>query len=203
MNSTPAFSDAPRVRTLVTQRIEQLQERFLKDSSTARALLAQLRSAASRPPGSVPAVWELTSFPVSQYVSDSPTFEENAVHDAMILYAIAQQGNSRGVHRRSESGSPQGFGDAMTSLARQQESNHGAVQRRFSAAATSESYDELVRHVRPLIRQLSNSDLNITLDFGLLADDFLVFQSPDGPQRIRRRWARQFNPRPVPDATAA
>lgn len=186
----------PNVGTLVGQRIERLQGSFLNNSSTTRALLAQLRHAASKPPGSVPEIWDITAFPVPEFAPDAPTFAENAVHDAMTLYAIAQQGNTRAVHKHSEQGNRRGFGDAVRALAWQSGAEEQRFRRRFNAAVTSESYEELVKHVVSLVRQIFRSGLNITLDFGSLATDLFVFQLPDGPQTVRRRWARQYAARP-------
>lgn len=196
MTTTPPLPTPPRVSTLVDQRIEQLQRGYLDESSTARAMLAQLRHAAGAQPGSVPEVWEITAYPVPDYASDNPTFEERAVHTALTLYAIAQRGNSRAVHERSSEGSNHGFGNAVRTLAWQTGEEESRFRRRFNAAVTSDSYDELIQHVTSLTRLIFSSKLSITLDFGSLAEDLLTFQFPDGPEKVRRRWARQYATRP-------
>ena len=65
MSAEDSSSTPPPVRKLVNERVKSLQARFLADESTARAELAQLRHAARQEPGTIPAVWELTSYPVS------------------------------------------------------------------------------------------------------------------------------------------
>lgn len=183
---------SPAVQAIVTQRIEQLQNALLNDSSTARALVAQLRHAARSEPGTVPTIWDLTSYPVSDQAKDEPTFDERAIHDALCLYAIAQQGTSSGVHKVKSKTDRGGFGDAVRSLAWQNGQEESRFRRRFNAAVTSDSYDELLSHVTALIRQIFSSKLAITIDFGRLAKDLQDFQYTDGANRVRRRWARQY-----------
>ena len=186
------------VRSIVNKRIEQLQDSFLKDSSTARAQIAQLRHASRTAPGTDPAVWDLTSYPVSKWASDEPTYEERAVHDALCLYAIAQQGNSYAIHKKSDKTNHGGFGNAVRFLAWQSGQEDSRYRRRFNAAVTSDSYDELLTHVTALVRQIFSSKLTITMDFARLATDLLDFQYPEGASRVRRRWARQYATPPVP-----
>lgn len=187
----------PRVRSIVSERVEKLQARFLADSSVARAQIAQLRHAARSEPGTVPAVWDLTAYPVSDFAPDEPTSEERAVHNALCLYAIAQQGNSYGVHKGRSRTNRGGFGDAVRSLAWQSGQEESRFRRRFNAAVSSDSYDELLVHVTALVRQIFSSKLAITLDFGELARDLQRFQDSDGAGQVRRRWARQYATRPT------
>ncbi len=186
------------VRSIVNKRIEQLQESFLKDSSTARAQIAQLRHASRTAPGTDPAVWDLTSYPVSKWASDEPTYEEHAVHNALCLYAIAQQGNSYAIHKKSDKTNHGGFGNAVRFLAWQSGQEESRFRHRFNAAVTSDSYDELLTHVTALVRQIFSSKLTITMDFARLATDLLDFQHPEGASRVRRRWARQYATPPLP-----
>lgn len=192
MTSQENASKSPRVETIVNRRIEPLQAAFLAGGSTARAQMAQLRHAAREEPGTSPSVWELTSYPVSELAPDAPTPEERAVHDAMCLYAIAQQGNSYGVHEPRRRSNRVGFGDAVRLLAWQGGQEETRFRRRFNATVTSDSYDELVTHVTALIRQIFSSKLSIKLDFGVLAKDLRSIQYPDGANQVRRRWARQY-----------
>lgn len=185
-------ASGPDVHTIVTGRIKTLQARFLADSSEARAQIAQLRHAARSEPGTVPAVWDVTSYPVPGWAPDEPTPEERAVHNALCLYAVAQQGNSYAVHKGRSRTNRGGFGDAVRSLAWQSGQEESRFRRRFDAAVSSDSYNELLTHVTALIRQIFSSKLAITMDFGELAKDLHVFQFPDGNGQVRRRWARQY-----------
>ncbi|MFT0848974.1 type I-E CRISPR-associated protein Cse2/CasB [Actinomycetaceae bacterium L2_0104] len=190
--STGNNAESPNVGSVVAGRIERLQASFLRDSSTARAQIAQLRHAARSEPGTVPTVWDLTSYPVSDRAPDEATAEERAVHDAMCLYAISQQGNSYGAHKRGSQTVRGGFGDAVRSLAWQSGQEESRFRRRFNAAVSSDSYDELLVHVTALIRQIFSSKLAITMDFGELAKDLRTFHYPDSAGQVRRRWARQY-----------
>ena len=68
-----------------------LQARYLDNESRARGELAALRKGASRSPGELPEIWELTRVEVPDGAGDAPTWEEIAVHTAMTLYAVHQQ----------------------------------------------------------------------------------------------------------------
>lgn len=180
------------VGAFVARRVEELQASFLADSSTARAQIAQLRHAAKKEPGTVPAIWDLTSYEDSDNLPDEPTREERAVHDALCLYAIAQQGHPLAVHQRRSKTNWGGFGNAVRSLAWQSGQEEPRFRRRFNAAVSSDSYDELLTHITSLIRQIFSSRSGITIDFGELAKDLRAFQYPDGAGQIRRHWARQY-----------
>lgn len=195
--STDSKPERQDVRSFVAKRVEGLQALFLADDSTARAQLAQLRHAAEKEPGTYPAVWDLTSYPVSKWASDEPTYEEHAVHNALCLYAIAQQGNSYAIHKKSDKTNHGGFGNAVRFLAWQSGQEESRFRRRFNAAVTSDSYDELLTHVTALVRQIFSSKLTITMDFARLATDLLDFQHPEGASRVRRRWARQYATPPL------
>ena len=90
----PELEDAGR---LVDRRIggtktwEGLQSRYRDNESRARGELAALRRGASRSPGELPEIWELTRVEVPESAGDAPTWEELAVHTAMTLYAVHQQ----------------------------------------------------------------------------------------------------------------
>ena len=69
-----------------------LQARYLDNESRARGELAALRKGASRSPGELPEIWEFTRVEVPDGAGDAPTWEEIAVHTAMMLYAVHQVG---------------------------------------------------------------------------------------------------------------
>jgi CRISPR system Cascade subunit CasB len=67
---------------------------------------------------------------------------------------------------------------------------NGPVKRRFIAAAASETIQEFSHHLRGLIQLMRAED--ITLDYPELARDLFSFQFPDGPDRMRLKWGRDF-----------
>ena len=175
------------VGEFVNRKIGSLQARYLASGSTARAELAQLRHAVGKPVGSVPTVWDLTLQGVpgtDNWTSDRPTRNEIASHLTMTLYATHQQSKSIGMHRRGW-----GVGRSTRLLADRSHSGD-AVRRRFEVLGTSESIEEVSIHARGLVGQLRASD--IPLDYGLLADQLVSMQFPEGFNRVRLQWGRDF-----------
>lgn len=190
MTTTPAAEHEQRfLRALghtVDNRISSLQRRYLANSSEGRALLAQLRHAVAKAPGSDPAVWEITvgNLPGPTATSDEPTWAENASHAALTLYATHQQSRTEPMHAPGV-----GLGTAVRRLGLASGAED-AVRRRFDAAATATSFAETVHHLRGLVTQLRSH--RIGLDYGRLADDLDQLQRPGGPDKVRLRWARQY-----------
>lgn len=192
MTLTTAGSGQPQVRWLpplgslgavIAERVEQLQATVGKTSATT-ATLARLRKSLSHEPGSVPAIWELTTADLpGQVDGDDPTPEERAAHVTLTLYAVHQQAKTKPMHVRGT-----GFGKAVRRLAAGD--REAAVRRRLDAVATATSFAEAAHHLRALITQLRSAE--IPLDYGQLADDLLRFQRPGGPETVRRRWGRQY-----------
>jgi CRISPR system Cascade subunit CasB len=84
------------------------------------------------------------------------------------------------------------LGRAVKSLAMKRGNNfeNGPVKRRFIAAAASATIQEFSHHLRGLIQLMRSED--VTLDYPELARDLLSFQFPDGPDRMRLKWGRDF-----------
>ncbi|MBF6416869.1 type I-E CRISPR-associated protein Cse2/CasB [Nocardia cyriacigeorgica] len=176
----------------VDKRIQALQEAFLRQSSTARAELAKLRRGLGKPAGSVPEIWDLTigSIPASVVwaggrADGEPTPAEQATHVALTLYAAHQQSLPVPVHIP---GVP--FGRALWRLTEVEGRSEDAVVARFMAAATAETVDELLTHVRGLILQLRSA--RIGFDYAMFADDIVGLFTPGHAQRVRLAWGRGF-----------
>ena len=190
MTTTPEAEPEQRyLRALghtVDGRVTSLQRRYLANSSEGRALVAQLRHAVTKEPGADPAVWEITvgSLPGAAPTSDAPTRAERASHAALTLYATHQQSRTEAMHTPGV-----GLGTAVRRLGLASGAEE-AVRRRFDAAATATTFAETVHHLRGLVTQLRSA--RIGLDYGRLADDLDQLQQPDGPDKVRLRWARQY-----------
>lgn len=168
-----------------------LQGRYLNNESRARGEMAALRKGASKTPGELPEIWELTQVPVADSAGDSPTREETAVHTAMTMYAVHQQSKTDPMFRPGV-----GLGRAARELVGRDEENPSA-RARFNALVTSATIAELRHHVRSLISQLRAR--GIALDHAMLADDLVDFQRPGGAKNVRLRWARQYAWLPTTD----
>lgn len=175
----------------VAARISALQRGYLSAESRARGQLAALRRASTQHPGSVPEVWDLTqpeTLPAG--VGDEPTWEEQAIHTAMTLYAVHQQSRSEPMHTLGVS-----LGQAAARLIGRGDEENPAARARFNALVTSSTLSELQRHLRTFVRLLRSE--GIALDYARLADDVERFQRPGGAMTVRRRWARQLYQRPA------
>jgi CRISPR system Cascade subunit CasB len=183
---TERWVDLGIVGTLVEGRVRQLQEGALSKRSASVAMLAHLRHAVGKQPGSVPDVWPVTLADelAGPDAGDGPTAGETAAHIALTLYAIHQQSSSKPMHRRGY-----GLGRSISEL-RPSESDTDPVLRRFQAVGTADSLDELIHHTRGLVQLLRAA--GIPLDYGLLADELFRWQQDGGASRVRLQWGRDF-----------
>ena len=179
-----------------TKTWEGLQSRYLRNESRARGELAALRKGASRSPGELPEIWELTRVEVPDGAGDAPTWEEIAVHTAMTLYAVHQQ--SRTEHMFSPG---VGLGSAARRLIGPPDEENPSARARFNALVTSTTVAELRHHLRGFVSLLRAR--GIALDHAMLADDVLRFQQPGGARSVRLNWARQYHSLPAESQPAA
>jgi CRISPR system Cascade subunit CasB len=181
--------------------IADLQWRYQNDRPDAAAALARLRRAVTDEPGTArlpAACWLPDELIEDDYrhldtlTEPQPTPAEQALHSAVTLWALHQQ--SRRDQRMHSLGTP--FAAAVQRLALASP-NEETVHARFAAAATAATYRSLTHHARGLILQLR--DAQISFDYGLFADDLVLFQRSaqastglTGPERVRSRWGREY-----------
>jgi CRISPR type I-E-associated protein CasB/Cse2 len=113
-------------------------------------------------------------------------------HMAMTLFAMHQQGNNPRNKPMSMPGREFHLGSAVRKLVTESggEDAEAPIKRRFDAAVTSESPEELYRHLRGIIQLLRSK--YIPLDYPQLADDLLNFQNPDRRDGVRLKWGRSY-----------
>jgi CRISPR system Cascade subunit CasB len=180
---------AKQVGAFVKHKIERLQES--KNESAARATLARLRRGIGKAPGSMPELWDATLNGLPEALlsnGDVPSRGEWAVHTALTLYALHQQGKDlkeQCMNRKGES-----LGVAIRKLIDPEKDNEEAVTRRLNAAATSDSFEEFTRHLRGLIELLKSK--GIPIDYPALAEGLYWFQFPDMRDGIRLRLGQDF-----------
>jgi CRISPR system Cascade subunit CasB len=178
----------------VAKTVALLQEEYRAQRPAAIATVARLRAAVLDEPGASYAVLDVTRVSEGQLEErhgDEPTPRERAKHAALTLYAIHQQS------RQDASMHVDGvaLGEAVNRLAYASKggdagSRRAAVVRRFAALGTAETWEQLLHHLRSLVRQLR--DERVALDYGLLAEDLVRFHGPGGPERVRALWGRDF-----------
>ena len=173
-----------------------LQARYLDNESRARGELAALRKGASRSPGELPEIWELTRVEVPDGAGDAPTWEEIAVHTAMTLYAVHQQSRTESMFSPGV-----GLGRAARRLIGPPDEENPSARARFNALVTSTTVAELRHHLRGFVSLLRAR--GIALDHAMLADDVLRFQQPGGARSVRLNWARQYHFLPAESQPAA
>lgn len=178
----------------VAQTVAALQEGYLAQRPASVAMVARLRAAVDEQPGASYAVLDVTRVPdryLEQWHGDEPTQRERAKHAAVTLYATHQQSR----HDAPMHVDDVPLGEAVNRLAHTSRdgdpaSRRPAVLRRFAALGTADTFDQLLHHLRSLVRQLR--DEKIALDYGLLAEDLVRFQKPSGPEHVRALWGRDF-----------
>lgn len=197
------LKDRWRLEGYVTRRLGRLQDDYLRDVPSAKALLSRLRREATKDPGEVSETWdfEFGGLPESLLGKGSqpPTEGEWAAHLAMTLYAVHQQSRSEGmcIVAQSEGEGRRGLGYAVKRFAISKGENvgealePGEMPRRFSALVTADSIGEVAHYARQLVQQLR--DAGIPLDYGLLAGQLYAFQFRSLRKRVSLEWAREFN----------
>jgi len=179
------------VNKYVSGKIARLLES--NNESFVRASLARLRRGIGKNPGSLPDIWELTleGMPeelISRTYKTEPTYAEWAAHMALTLFALHQQGKNPQESPMSQSDKP--LGGAVRAYTLINDASADAVKRRFDAAITSNSVDELAVHLRGLIQLLRSA--SIPLDYPQLAEDLYRFQSTESRDSVRLSWGRSY-----------
>ena len=180
--------EAKKVKNYVQHQIYKLERN--QNESITRAMLAKLRRSIGETPGSVPSLWEATFSSLPEMLKghdETPSKGEWAVHTALTLYAMHQQGKD--IIRLPMSKEGFTLGASLKKLTGNEE-DIKRIKRRFDVAATSDSLGEFSYHLRGLIQLLKSN--NIPLDYPELAADLYWFQNPDHRDSVRLRWGRDF-----------
>lgn len=165
----------------------QLLDRDGAGRSNAVGELARLRRARADDPGD-PRVWDLILEGVPAGLTghgDEPTRAERAIHAALVLFALHVQSATGKRHVAGRR-----LGLAVRELA-DKDTNPEPVTKRFQAFATATTWSQRLYHLRGLVSLLRSHD--VPLDYGSLAADLYVAQTPDGLHRIRLQWGRDFH----------
>jgi len=178
------------VRDFVSMKVKSIFNNSKKESY-ARASLAKLRRGIGKNPGSLPDIWEhtLEGLP-EEFLSKTgePTYAEWATYLAITLFALHQQGKDWDKKPMSVSG--QKIGEAVRKYAPKDDPSEEAVKRRFDAAVTSDSPEELAHHLRVIVQLLKSKD--IPLDYPQLAEDLFRFQFPESRDGVRLSWGQSY-----------
>ena len=178
------MSDSSQVFYFVETKVSQLS----RSGSQQTATLAKLRRCLGKPPGASPEAWELTlsDLPESLVGYDGePSYAEWAIHLALTLFALHQQGKPDSI---SVSGIS--FGKAVRHLVAPDGSNENGVKRRFDAVLTAKGINEFAHHARGLIQLMKAND--VRMDYPSFARDVFYYQFSDSQDRVRLRWGEDY-----------
>lgn len=185
-----------RIGDFVIRRIHHLLGADPANPSPAsRALMAQLRQAASSEPGTAPSVWGVTLEGLPDLPPGRRERTEQAIHIALTQFAEHQQSRQRSMHDAK-----QPFGRAVRRLASAQNPDaphETPVYRRFTAMSTATTLPGLLAHSRGLITQLRSHE--IPFNYGRYAEDLYWFLSPQGAREVHRQWGRDFHRQITPE----
>jgi len=181
-------NEAKQAGEFIKSKLYWLSEKA--NEAEARATLAKLRRGIGKAPGCLPELWDITlnGLPEGMFSNDDvPSYGEWAVHTAMTLYAMHQQGKD--IKKQCMDKEGEYFGSVVRKLVKNDEDEQ-RVKRRFDAAATSSSIEEFSHHLRGLVQMLKSKDL--PLDYSKLTEDLYWFQIPAMRDSIRLRWGQDY-----------
>lgn len=186
------------VERYVSNRITLLQDH--RNEPRSKALLAALRKVVSTQPGETLETCDFEFERLPEELKgrgiEPATAGEWAVHLAFALYAVHQQSQDFGMHRKCnvDSGQCWGLGNAVKRLTLKganERLEQGQMPSRFAALVTSDSVEELAHYARQLVQQFRGA--SIPLDYGRLAGQLYWYQIPEFRSRVCLEWAREFS----------
>ncbi|GAA3386323.1 type I-E CRISPR-associated protein Cse2/CasB [Streptomyces racemochromogenes] len=204
--SAPARELTP-LRQAVSGHIQTLQTGYLGNHSEAVQALARLRRGVGRQPTQTPDLWGLVGVEAfhAAYLArrgrPAPDADavraERAAHIAVTLWAVHQQSNRS--KRMHISGGPS-MGTAVRRLMSGGDADD-PIRKRLVRAGTSSTLDVLASRLRELVTLLRTAE--VPLDYGLLAEQFDLWQRPGGADQVRQTWGRGFHAASTPAARSA
>lgn len=184
------MSKSEMIYDFVNMKINQLQV----DSPWSKEMLAKMRRGIGKNPFEIPNLWEVTLSGIPEELiaygdgeDIKATESEWAIHTALTLYALHQQGNSSSVNSRGRS-----FASAARLLISPDGKNEKGIKRRFDAMVTAGDLAELSHHARSVIQLMKASDLTLSFNYPNFAKDLYSFQFPNGKMNVRLRWGQDF-----------
>ena len=164
------------------------------DDGAVRGKLADLRRGAGKKPGEDPRVWGIlfSELPEEMYgKKGEPSREEWAIHTALTLFAVHQQGNDPKQHSMNQKGIS--LGAAASRLVAADGGDDDArerVARRFHQVVLAPDISARAYYLRSFIQLLRSND--IPLDYPMLARDLWLSQFPECETQVRLQWGQDF-----------
>lgn len=171
-------------------RIHQIQS--LKDTGPGKAALANLRRGAGKAPGELPEVWALFLEELPEYLmgkGEESSPAEEAIYDALTLYAVHQQGNDLESQFCHEKGVTLGTAAARL-VDLNDESSQTRILDRLKAASVTQSPRTLAVQLRSIIQLMKKKP--VALDYAQLTRDLYAYHWPENRKGIRLKWGQDF-----------
>lgn len=184
------LSNKETVFSVVVKIITQLE--YVRESSSGKAALANLRNSIGRPLSQTIAIWPIVFEQIPESFlgkNGKLTDEEQAILTTLQIYALHQQGRSNSVNKRSEKGQWNNIGMSLKFLRVGDDTT--AIDRHFNTMITSSTYEELIHHLRQLVRLLKAKNPDVTIDYARLGND-LYWYLRNKDENVRLRWAKAF-----------
>ena len=156
---------------------------YLGDSAYATAAIAKLRHSVGHEIGDAPDVFAWT-LPDTE---DCEIRGYDAIYAAVTLFALHQQ-SIRDMSMHTDAGVSLGFAVGRMAY---DNFNENGIRGMFDRLQTANSWKELTRHARGLIRLLRRE--RIAINYGMLAQDLEGLRSGRArANAVRLRWGRDF-----------
>lgn len=189
-------SDRATVRSVTNQIVFKLDQTL--ETPSGKAMLANLRNSIGKPLSESIAIWPLMFEHLpEEFLSRGPSLsnKEIAILTALQLYALYRQGKKATIPQKVKEqevkdARPKNIGYSLSAL--RTGDSTVAMDRRFNALVTATTYDELIYHLRQMIKLLKARTSGETdIDFGKLAQDLYRFLTGKD-ESIRLNWARSY-----------
>lgn len=157
-------------------------------TSAGKAILANIRNSVGKTPGESMEVWKILFENMPEEFlgrSENLTYEEKSILAAIQLFAIQQQGKEKSCN----STEVKNMGSSLAHL--RSKDNTVASDRRFNTMVTSDSFEELMYHLRQMIKLLSSREKDAKVNYPKLAEDLYWF-SRGYRDSVRIGWSRSY-----------
>lgn len=187
--------------TWVSGRVRRLangggsEKGYLDDGAFTTAAIAKLRNSVGHEIGDNPDVFAWTLPDTDDRAirgydstdSGTPTPQEHAIYAAVTLFALHQQ-SIRDLSMHTDAGVSLGLAVGRMAYGN---FNENGIRGMFDRLQTANSWKELTRHARGLIRLLRRE--RIAINYGMLAQDLEGLRSGRArANAVRLRWGRDF-----------
>lgn len=160
-------------------------------SSRSKAILAELRNSIGREYSQTIGVWPiLYEYLPERFMSKDGALSnsEKAIITALQLYSIHQQGKDSNVDVWAQKGEWNNIGHSIKTLRKGEDTT--AIDRRFNTLITSSTFDELIYHLRQMIRLLRRES-GSKVSYATLANDLYKFLN-GSDEAIKVSWGKGY-----------